>query len=489
MGLLNLLDLAVIVSYLVGITLIGLRFYHKGAGMQEYLLGNKGMRWFPVALSILAADTSAISYLGAPAWSFQHDLKLNQQIFTFLLAIPIVVWLFLPVYSRGNLYTAYEYLEKRFDLRVRLLACVFFLLIRGTHVAVIIYAPALIMSELMGVPLYFSVPVMGLLTAFYTTLGGIKGVIWTDAIQVGTVFVGLTTVALSVIGNVPGGIREVWSTGMVNNKFALFDFSFSMDKADNFWALLVGGTLLTVQALSTDQAVLQKFFTTRSFNETTKSLIFYGAIIIPLMTLLSILGVFLFVLYSHRPDLKATLHNADAVVAHYAAKTLPHGLSGLVVASIFAGSMSTVSASLNSLATSSVVDVYKRLIRSDRPDKHYALASRWATFFWGMLATVGALYAGRLGALIVAFAKVQSLMGGVILGIFLLGTLSKRVSSAGALVGGVIGFVLVLSVSLSTGVSFYWYCVVGCIGTMAGGWTVSNILALRTTTNPVGRIP
>jgi SSS family transporter len=475
MGLLNLLDLAVIVGYLAGITWIGARFYRKNSSMQEYLLGNKGMKWLPVALSILAADTSAVSYLGVPAWSYQENMRLNQNIFTYLLAIPIVIWLFLPIYSRGNLYTAYQYLESRFNLHVRLLTSVFFLVIRSAHVAVIIYAPALMMAELMGIPLKFSIMAMGILTAFYTTMGGIKGVIWTDAIQVVTVLVGFTTVAISVLLNIPGGLAEVLQTGLAFGKFEFVDFSFNLNKVDNSWAILIGGTILGVQAMSTDQAVLQKYFTTKSSKETSKSLLFYGAVIIPLITLLSILGVILFVFYQSHPAMKGTLRNADAVVPHYAATMLPHGLAGLVVASIFAGSMSTVSASLNSLATSSVVDIYRRIVQVDRSEQHYTKASRWATCLWGLLATVGAFYAGRLGALVNAFAKIQSLMGGIILGIFLLGILTKRVSSGGVIFGSLLGLGVVLYVFFFTSISLFWYCVIGSACTFAGGWLYSLV--------------
>ena len=197
-------------------------------------------------------------------------------------------------------------------------------------------------------------------------MGGIKGVIWTDAIQVATVLIGFTTVAVAVLSQIPGGFAEVWQTGLAHHKFDLVDFSLDLNRVDNSWAILCGGTILAVQAMSTDQAVLQKYFTTKSARETSKSLLFYGAVIVPLMTLLSVLGVVLFVFYASRPELRATLQNPDAVVPHFAAKVLPHGLAGLVVASIFAGSMSTVSASLNSLATSTVVDIYKRMIRTDR---------------------------------------------------------------------------------------------------------------------------
>jgi Na+/proline symporter len=242
-------------------------------------------------------------------------------------------------------------------------------------VAVIIHVPALVMSELMGIPLNLSIVAMGGLTALHTTLGGIKAVIWTDTLQVATVILGFTLMATSALAHIPGGIQEVWTMGLAHGKFELFDFSFNFDKVDNFWPLMLGGTLLSVQAMSTDQSVLQKFFTTKSSRETSKSLIFYGAVLIPLITSLYLLGVILFVFYSNHPELRVTLQNPDAVVPHYAANMLPHGLAGVLVASIFAGSMSTVSASINSLATSTVVDVYQRLIEKEQSDEHYTRES------------------------------------------------------------------------------------------------------------------
>lgn len=479
MGLLNPLDLFVIVSYLVGITVLGMRFYRKNTDMHEYMLGSKAMKWFPVALSILAAETSALSYMGFPAWSFRENMKYNQQIFTYLIAIPIVICLFLPVYSRANLYTAYQYLERRFDLRVRVIATMFFLSLRGAHVAIIIYAPALMMSELMGMPLGFSIFSMGLLTAFYTAMGGVRSVIWTDTVQVGIVWLGFSILTISALANVPGGMSAVLLVGDAHSKFELFDFSFNLHKVDNFWAILVGGTILNVMALSTDQTVLQKYFTTNSPRETAKSLMAYGAISIPLNCFLFILGIILFVFYSGHPELRATLQHPDAVVPHYAAQMLPHGLVGIVVASILAGSMSTVSASLNALATSSVVDIYRRIIRKDRPDGHYTFASRLATLVWGIVATAGAFYAGHLGALGLAFAKIQSLIGGVILGIFLLGILSRRVTSVDVIGASTIGLSVVLYISFYTRVSMLWHCFIGCMITLMAGWLFSRVLPTR----------
>jgi SSS family transporter len=433
------------------------------------------MRWFPVALSILAADTSAISYLGYAGWSFRENVRYNLNIFTYLLAIPIVIVVFLPIYSRGNLYTAYQYLETRFDLRVRLLTTFFFILIRGVHVAVVLYAPALMLAAIMGLPLHVSIVIMGILTTVYTAAGGIKGVIWTDAVQMAMILTGFTVVMTSALHHIPGGLAEVLRVGSAHGKFDLFDFSGHWGRDDNTWAMLIGGTLIGVQAMSTDQTVLQKYFTTKSGKETSKALLFYGAITIPFMTALSFLGVVLYVLYSQHPELMNSLKNADAVIPHYAAHALPHGLIGLIVVTILAGAMSTLSASLNSLATSTVVDLYQRLQRDPKPLADYTRVSRWMTFAWGVLGCVGALYAGRLGPLIVGFSKVQSLMGGVILGIFALGVLSRRATANGVIVGAAFGLAAVLLVSVSARVSLFLYSPIGCLGTMITGWAASYI--------------
>ncbi len=475
MGILNSVDLLVVAVYLVGITIVGSLFYRRHTNTEEYLLGGKGVNWLVAAMSILAADTSAITYLGLPAWSFSHDLKMLVAGVTVILAVPIVVRFFLPIYSKGGIYTAYQYLEQRFDIRVRILASVFFLLIRGAHVAVIIYAPALMMAELMQVPLLYSVLGMAVLTGVYTSLGGIKAVVWTDSIQVITVMIGFTAVAASALAAVPGGLGEVLRSA--GDKLVFYDFTWQPNTIDNSWLLLICYTLLNVQAMSTDQAVLQKYLTTRSSKETTKSLLLYGISSIPLFLLLCFLGVILHVFYAQHPEVRASLKNSDAVVAHFAATQLRPGLAGLVVASIFAGSMSTVSASLNSLATSTVIDFYQRIFRPGLEDRHYAVASRWATIGWTVLATVGALYAGKLGALIFAFTKIQGVMGGVILGIFLSGIVIRRATSRGVLVAAALGLAAVLSVSLLTQTAMNWYVVIGCGGTMAAAWGLT--LAVR----------
>jgi Na+/proline symporter len=233
--LLTAADLAALVLYLVGITAVGLRFYHRDTGLKEFLLGSRSMGWLPVALSILAADTSAITYLGQPAWVFAHDMKLNQMILGYLVAIPILILVFLPAYSRQQLYTAYQFLENRFGLSVRLLTSALFLFLRGSHAAIVIYVPALILADLMSARLGVTVLCVGLLTTFYTMLGGIKAVIWTDTIQVCTVLAGFTAIALTAIHGIPGSIGQAFGTAIEHGKLRLFDWSTNFNNIDNSW--------------------------------------------------------------------------------------------------------------------------------------------------------------------------------------------------------------------------------------------------------------
>jgi SSS family transporter len=485
--LLTTLDLTVIALYILSITAIGLCFYQKNAGLKDFLLGGRSMSWLPVALSILAADTSVLTYLGQPAWVFAHDMKINQVVLGYLIAIPVLLLVFLPAYSRLQLYTAYQFLEHRFGLPTRLVTSGIFLFLRGSHTAIIIYVPALILTQLMGTPLAITILCVGLVTTFYTMLGGMKAVIWTDAIQVCTVLLGFTVIAITAIHGVPGTFAETVATALASHKLALFDWSRNFDRVDNTWACILGGTVIFSQSLTADQAVLQKYLTVKSLRETVKSLLCYGVAIIIISTLLSLLGVILFVFYQAHPSLLGGLTNLDALVPFYVATRLPHGLSGLVTASLFAGAMSTVSASLNGLATSSVVDIYQRTLRTDRTDAQYTMASRVATCGWGLLATFGALFAGRLGPLVIAFAKIQTELSGPLLGIFIMAVAGKRFNGTAAIIGAAVGLAGAILVSIYSSLSMFFYPAVGCAVTVAGGFLISIVFAPHEAEKGLGR--
>jgi SSS family transporter len=472
---LSLVDFAIVAGYLLAITLIGSRFYRRHSSLDEYFLGSKTMKWLPVTLSVIAADTSAISYLGIPGWAYSRDMKLYLYALMYVATVPIVIRFFLPIYSRRRLYTAYEFIEQRFDLRVRLFTSLLFLLIRGSHLAVAIYAPALMMSAVMGVPLAFSVLATGLLTTLYTSLGGIRAVIWTDVIQVFMIVCGFGLIGHTVVARVPGGLSEITRVAGAAGKFNLFDFSLDWSSESAFWAVVIGGLVMALQVMATDQAIVQKYFCTGSSAEARRMLLFWGLLTAGMNLVLYSIGIALFVYASNNPDFRSAVKNPDTVLPIFAMTNLHGGYVGLVVASIFAGTMSTLSAGLNSLATASIVDFYQRGIRPGREEVHYMKAGRWSTVFWGLLGTGMALFAGHLGPLNVAFSKVHSLTGGIVLGVFLLGVWTKSVTAGSALLGAGLGTLAVAAVSWLTPAAFWWYAPVGCITTIVCS-TIASLL-------------
>ena len=256
------------------------------------------MAWLPVAISVIASDTSAITLLGNPGYSFANDIKLILYIFAYAVAAWLVIFIFLPFYCRLKLYTAYEYLERRFDVRVRCIASGLFLFIRGAHVAIAMYAPAIVLTLVSGLPLRRSILVMGIVATLYTAMGGIRAVIWTDVMQFSIVMTGVVFTFFLTMGRVSGGMASIWRIGSQYGKWRLWDFSFSPYSSTTFWAMLVGGSVLALATMGTDQAVLQRYFTAKSEQECSRSLKAYSIILIPYNFGLDFYGRFPFRLLS-----------------------------------------------------------------------------------------------------------------------------------------------------------------------------------------------
>ncbi|HEV2275565.1 MAG TPA: hypothetical protein VGR96_15445, partial [Acidobacteriaceae bacterium] len=244
--------------YLVAIAAFGSSFYRRRTTAREYFLGGKSMGWLPIGISIVAADLSAISVMGTPAWVYKNNLTLLWVTVGYPLVAPIVILVFVPFYSRLNLYTAYEYLERRFNLPVRSVASGFFQLLRSWHVAVAIYGPALVIHMVSHLSIAECVLTMGLFTTFYTTLGGMKAVIWTDVIQFTTVIAGAICIVVMAIHGVPGGLHSAYLAAHSAERLRLFDLSFNPDRTTTLWACLIGGAFLSLGPLTTDQAILQR---------------------------------------------------------------------------------------------------------------------------------------------------------------------------------------------------------------------------------------
>lgn len=431
------------------------------------------MTAIPVAISLVAADMSAISYMGAPAWTYQHNLELVWSSWSYLFVAPVVMYLFMPFYSRFKFYTAYEYLERRFDLKTRLLGSALFLLLRGSHIAIVIYAPSLILSLIAGLPLSKCVLIMGMCTTLYTTLGGMRAVIWTDVIQFSILMTGLVAVCWLSVKSVPGGVHTVLTVASANGRLHLLNFSADLSQITTFWSAAIGGGVMALSTLATDQAYLQRYFTTRSLAEGRRAILLDAIIVVPVSLLLYSVGPVLYTFYRFNPGALHGLPSTDAILPFFVMNQLGGWLAGLVIASIFAASMAVMSAGISALTTATTVDFYKRLFRRNCSDSEAVIAGRIGTVFWGTAATVAALFANRLGPIINAFNMINSFLGGPILGIFLLGMLTRRTRGTDALLGGVAGLCSVSFLAWKTNVSFFFYAIVGTGVTFAVGWLLS----------------
>jgi len=467
------LDYTAVVLYLLAIAAFGSSFYRRNSTAREYFLGNRSMGWLPAGISIIAADLSAISVMGAPAWAYKNNLELVWVAVGYPLVAPLVVLVFVPFYSSLNLYTAYEYLERRFSLGVRLFSSALFQLLRSWHVAVALYGPALVINMVTGMDVWKCVLVMGVFTTFYTTLGGIKAVIWTDVIQFCTVTSGIIVILMTAIFRTPGGIPEVWRVASENGKFHLMNTSLDPTQLTTIWSCIAGGAILSLAPLTTDQAILQRLFTTKSAKDCRRSVIMQSLVIVPLTLMLYSVGIVLFAFYRAHPERVTALTTNNAIVPLFAVTELPSGVAGLVIAAIFAASMAVMSAGINSLTTATTVDFYQRVYRKNETPEHYARAGRIGTLAWGGVVTFLALFAHLAGDLAVAYTRVSSVLSGPMLGIFLLGTMTRRATSTGSMIGGIAGMIAVLLVITQTRWSFFYLGLIGTLTTFAIGLTAS----------------
>jgi SSS family transporter len=467
-------DWATVAVYVVAVSTIGSLFYRKRSSASEYFLGGRRMRAIPVAISLVAADLSAMTTMGMPAWGYDHNLELLLGSAMYLVVAPIVMYLFLPFYSRFKFYTGYQYLERRFDVKVRLMGSVLFLLTRGAHVAIVIYAPSIVMSLLTGLSLTGCVLLIGTFTTFYTTLGGMKAVIWTDVMQFTILVSGIIAVFCLTVSRVPGGLATIYHVGKAAGRFHMFNFSLDPKELTSVWAMVLGSGTLILSTMGTDQAYLQRYFTTRSLQEGRKSVMMDALIVVPVSGLLFLLGTAMFAFYRFHPDHLVGLPMKDAILPFFIVHEMSGILVGLIIASIFAASMAVMSAGINSLATVTTVDFYQRLFRHRASEGNNVLFGRMVTLGWGAAATFAALFANRLGPIVNAFNLVNSFLGGPILGIFLLGMLTKRAKSGATLVGAIVGIIVVVLSAWKLNFSFFYLSPIGLMITFAVGSLLST---------------
>jgi solute:Na+ symporter, SSS family len=466
-------DLAIIVAYLLAVTALGIYFRRSQTGARDYFLGGRTAPWWALAFSIVATETSTLTIIGAPAISYGGNLTFIQLVFGYLVGRVLIVLLLLPGYFRGEIFTAYAVIERRFGARMRAVAAATFLITRALAEGVRVSAIALVLSVALGTSERFAVIMVIALTLLYTFEGGMKAVIWTDVAQLLLYLTGSTITLFVLAHRIPGGWSEVTQVAAVaGHKLNFLDFSFHLATKYTFWSGLIGGAFLTMASHGTDQTIVQRLLAARDLRDSRRALLASGAIVFVQFAIFLLIGVLLFVFAQHTP-LLAPGERLDRILPVFLVREMPPGLAGLLLASILAVAMSNASGSLNSLAASSVLDFSALRGHAPGPDS-LLRRSRRATLLWGLVLMAFGFV--PWGPLLEAGLTVASLPLGSLLGLFLLGTLDRRATPAGALAGMFAGLAAILCVFRFTPVAFTWYVFIGANVTCAVGWMFSRLV-------------
>jgi len=478
MGL-NHLDLAIIALYLAGITLFGLRFRKRQRTLRDYFLADRSIPWWAIALSIVAAETSTLTIISIPGLAYDSNLNFLQVIMGYVVGRIIISFILLPHYFRGDLFTAYELIERRFGKGLRTLTASLFLLTRAAAEGVRVYAVSIVVTIALGTGEIASIAVITALTLIYTFEGGLAAVIWTDVVQT-AIYVGGTLVGVfTILHLVPGGWPAIHDLAASAGKLQVFDFAPDFWKPYTFWAGLIGGAFFNTASHGTDQLIVQRLLAARNQRQSVTALLASGIAIFFQFALFLIVGVMLWAYYQ-LPS--TTFGKADYIYPKFIVSRMPHGISGLLVAAILAAAMSNLSAALNSLSSSSMMDFYLRR-HPQTDDRTQIRLSRVSTLLWALvLFGLAVLSLHKVARVVEVGLAIASVAYGALLGVFLLGVLTKRANQTGAMIGMLFGFCTELYLWLATHVPWTWYVAIGTAVTFGVGYASSLLSEGRTPT-------
>ena len=551
-------DWLIVVGYLAWILYDGIKRAKGTHAIEGYFLASRSLPWWAVGLSVMATQLSAITLVGTTGQGYADGVRFVQFYFGLPVAMIILSVTLVPFFHRARVFTAYEYLEQRFDAKTRALASLLFLVSRGLSAGVIIAAPAVILSIVLGWNLPLTILAIGIPTTAYTMFGGVQAVTWADVKQMVVILVGVTAAVGALIAGLPAdvGVEPALHVAGATGRLQSIDFTFDLDETYTFWSGLIGGLFLALGYFGCDQSQVQRYLTARSVDAGRRSLMMSAFAKIPLQMLILLTGVmvFVFYLFNEPPMLFNPVHDeqvrmsrgaeyaaletefgeafetrrraaiavidardaddpvaaspatvlfvdSDARVRDVRARAvaltreasgdhsytdinyvfpmfvitqLPIGLVGLLIAAIFAAAMSSIAAELNSLSTVTVIDFYRRHFRKDASDRHYLTVSKIATGFWGLFASVTALFVTDLGSLIEVVNRLGSFFYGSLLGVFVLAVGVRRATATGAFWGLIGGMATVAAVAATTSISFLWLNLVGAVAAVLVGLLLSG---------------
>jgi SSS family transporter len=491
------LDLAIVAAYLVGITLFGLRFREKRGSdrsLRSYFLASNTIPWWAIALSIVSAETSTLTIISIPGVAFAGDFGFLQVVLGYMLGRIVVAAIFLPRYFAGNMLTAYQLIDQRFGPALHKVTAGLFLLTRAAAEGVRVFAVSIVVGIAIGTRDVLSIAIISALTLLYTFEGGMAAVIWTDVVQM-TIYVGGTIVAILTLGShVSGGWSEIHTVASAAGKFHMLNFTLNLTTTYTFWAGVLGGTFLTMASHGTDQLMVQRMLAARNLRESRLALLSSGVVIFIQFALFLLIGIGLYVFYSQHPT---TFASSDRIFPTFIVHEMPLGIAGLLVAAILAAAMSNLSAALNSLSSTTVVDFYMR-VRPEANDRERGLISKSSTVLWAIVLFAIAIYSlsvGGKGHVVEIGLSIASVAYGCLLGVFLLGTLTKFATQTGATIGMVCGFALNLWLWQGTfpmhlgaitipHIAWTWYVLIGAFATFGIG-SLASLVFRKQSVRPV----
>jgi solute:Na+ symporter, SSS family len=542
----SLLDFVVLIGSMVGIAAYGIWRTRGTRNLSAYLKGDQTMGWAAIGISVMATQASAITFISTPGQGYESGLGFVQNYFGMPLALILIAAVFLPIFRRLNVYTAYEFLGRRFDSKTRLLGAALFLVQRGLGAGITIYAPAIILSTVLGWRLDLTILLSGLLVILYTVAGGSQAVTLTHKYQMAVIFGGMVTAFIILLVKLPASFADALTIAGGFKKLEAVDFSLDIHRRYTFWSGLVGGVFLMLSYFGTDQSQVQRYISGPSLRESRLGLMFNAVFKIPMQFMILLLGALVFVFYQFeqppvyfnqaawqaqiqngsgdqlhsieqrfaanhaekqrlirawldakhsgdcqvetqaraqavaayerteavRAEAKATLektsnsgrksNDADYVFITFILHYLPHGVIGLLVAAFFAAALSSKSAELNALGSTTTIDFYRHVVKREATDAHYVAASKWFTLLWGVVALGFALFANMAENLIQAVNIVGSVFYGVMLGLFLVAFFVRRVGGTAVFWAALAAQALVFILFAGTTIGYLWYNLIGC---------------------------
>lgn len=493
-----------ILVYLGGITLFGLRFRKSQRSLKDYFLADRNIPWWALALSIVAAETSTLTLVSVPGLAYDSNFTFLQLVLGYLIGRVVICVVLLPQYFKGYLFTAYQLIQRRFGGRLRSYTAGLFLITRAAAEGVRVYAVAIVVGIALGPQMagltdlqrdLAAITIVCVLTLIYTFEGGLAAVIWTDVIQTGIYIGGTIIGVITILHLVPGGWGAIHASAAAAGKLRVFDFSLDFWKTYTFWSGVIGGAFLTTASHGTDQLIVQRLLAARNLAQSRIALLTSGIAVLLQFALFLGVGAMLWAFYRLFPPVEA-FSRTDRIFPTFIVTHLPHGVAGILVAAILAAAMSNLSAALNSLTSTSVIDFWLRLAPSST-ERQRLLVSRVGTIAWGVVLFVLALLSRRGGKVVEVGLSIAAVAYGALLGTFLLGVLTRRANARGTTIGLTIGFLGNLyiwqgrpvlewlesvtgmhwsAMAIPRPVPFPWYVPIGCGVTFLIGYLSSLVL-------------